>query len=113
MLGPAAGTGDGFAVISEAVSSVTIVDATLVRYHSDIYGGLLAGQIPPGGGSPRKHSAGCGSSGTGWATTRTTRLRPAAEPGPGVLNPPVADWTWRSVREPALPTLTERGREWS
>jgi len=35
-----------------------------------------------------------------------------AKPGPGTLNPPVAAWTWRSVPEPALPTLTERGREW-
>src|SRR5256886_12141140 len=34
---------DGFAVISEAVWWVTMVDATLVRYHPDIYGGVLAG----------------------------------------------------------------------
>ena len=39
---------DGFAVISEAVWWVTMVDATLVRYHPDIYGGLLAGQAGAG-----------------------------------------------------------------
>ena len=37
---------DGFAVISEAVWWVTMVDATLMRYRPDIYGGLLAGQDP-------------------------------------------------------------------
>ncbi len=37
---------DGFAVISEAVWWVTMVDATLVRYRPDVYGGLLAGQDP-------------------------------------------------------------------
>jgi len=34
----------GFATVSEAVWWVTMVDATLVRYHPDIYGGVLAHQ---------------------------------------------------------------------
>ncbi len=62
---------DGFAVISEAVWWVTMVDDA---DHADF--------VQP------------------------------AEPGPGTLTPPVAGWTWRPVREPALPTLSERGREW-
>ena len=32
--------------------------------------------------------------------------------GSGADGPRVAAWTWRSVREPALITLTPRGREW-
>ena len=36
-----------FAVISEAVWWVTIVDATLVRYHPDTYDAVLAGQPEP------------------------------------------------------------------
>ena len=35
---------NGFAVISEAVWWVTMVDATLMRYHPDIHGRVLAGQ---------------------------------------------------------------------
>jgi hypothetical protein len=36
-----------FALISEAVWWVTIVDATLVRYHHDTYNAVLAGQAAP------------------------------------------------------------------
>ena len=64
---------NGFAVISEAVWWVTMVDATLMRYHPDIYSRVLAGQDPASAGSPRTPSPGCGSSGTGWATTPTPR----------------------------------------
>ena len=35
---------NGFAVISEAVWWVTIVDATLMRYRPGVYSGVLAGQ---------------------------------------------------------------------
>src|ERR1035437_10086034 len=35
---------NGFAVISEAVWWVTMVDATLMRYQPDVYNGVLAGQ---------------------------------------------------------------------
>ena len=35
---------NGFAVISEAVWWVTMVDATLMRYQPDVYTGVLAGQ---------------------------------------------------------------------
>ena len=33
----------GFAAISEAVRWITLVDATLVRYHPDVYDTVLAG----------------------------------------------------------------------
>ena len=35
---------DGFAMISEAVWWITLVDATMIRYHPDVYGAMLAGQ---------------------------------------------------------------------
>jgi hypothetical protein len=38
--------GQGFAVISEAVWSVTIVDATLVRYHRHAYKSAIKSQAP-------------------------------------------------------------------
>jgi hypothetical protein len=53
---------NGFAVISEAVWWVTMVDATLMRYHPDIYGRVLARQEANRNGGmlrfPRRHGAG-------------------------------------------------------
>ena len=100
-------------MISEAVWWVTMVDATLVRYRPDIYGGLLTGQ------DPARRQITEGTFGglrfvrnrMGYDADHDDFVQPA-EPGPGTLTPPVAAWTWRSVREPAFPTLTERGREW-
>ena len=34
------------------------------------------------------------------------------DPGPGAAAPRLANWTWRPISEPALPSLTERAREW-
>jgi hypothetical protein len=34
------------------------------------------------------------------------------DPAPGAAAPRLAAWTWRPISEPALPSLTERGREW-
>ena len=41
---------NGFAVISEAVWWVTMVDATLMRYHPDIHGRVLQARTPPSTG---------------------------------------------------------------
>jgi hypothetical protein len=104
---------DGFAVISEAVWWVTMVDATLMRYRPDVYGALLAGQDPA-----RRRVTENTFGGLRFVRNRMgydadhADFVQSAKPGPGTLNPPVAAWTWRSVRKPALPTLTERGREW-
>ena len=104
---------DGFAVISEAVWWVTMVDATLVRYRPDIYGGLLAGQDPARRRVTEETFGGLRfvRNRMGYDADHADFVQPA-EPGPGTLTPPVAGWTWRPVREPALPTLSERGREW-
>ncbi len=62
-----------FAVIGEAVWWVTIVDATLVRYHSEAYDNALAGQAhDEGARQPREPSRACGSSATRWVTTPIT-----------------------------------------
>jgi hypothetical protein len=104
---------DGFAVISEAVWWVTMVDATLVRYRPDIYGSLLAGQDPARRRVTEETFGGLRfvRNRMGYDADHADFVEPA-KPGPGTLNPPVAAWTWRSMREPALPALTERGREW-
>ena len=60
------------AVISEAVWWVTIVDATMIRYHPGEPPRMpWRPWTPQHGGRPRERSPGCGSCGTGWATTPT------------------------------------------
>jgi hypothetical protein len=98
-----------FAMISEAVWWVTIVDATLVRYHPDTYNAVLACQA----GEERALIEGT------LAGLRFVRNRmgyhadPAdfIQPRPAPARP-VTSWTWKSLPEPALASLPPRGQEW-
>ncbi len=102
-----------FAVIGEAVWWVTIVDATMIRHHQDTYDAVLAAQTT----AERRRIEGT------LGGLRFVRNRMGAEDGQvdfvesAVSRPPgtgdrVADWTWRSMPEPALGSLPRRGREW-
>jgi hypothetical protein len=104
---------DGFAVISEAVWWVTMVDATLVRYRPDIYGGLLAGQDPVRRRMTEDMFGGLRfvRNRMGYDADHADFVQPL-DPGPGAAAPPLAAWTWRPISAPELPSLTERGREW-
>jgi hypothetical protein len=99
-----------FAVISEAVWWVTMVDATLVRYHPDAYDGVLAGH----GAAERRVIEGTfgglrfARNWMGYHVDHADFIQPQRGPGPG----PIADWTWRSLPEPALASLPARGQEW-
>jgi hypothetical protein len=99
------------ALVSEAVWWVTLVDATLVRYHHQAYEDIM------------KASAGRRSIEGTFAGLRFIRnqmgyhLDPAdlIHPGqhhPGADHGPVAVWTWRSLGEPDLSSLPPRGRAW-
>jgi hypothetical protein len=98
------------AVIGEIVWQLTIVDATMVRYHSDVYDGLLAGEPA----AERRLLEGTMS---GLRFVRN-HLRGAADraafagPAAGDEQAPVTAWTWRPVPEPALPALGPRGKAW-
>ena len=104
---------DGFAVISEAVWWVTMVDATLVRYRPDIYGSLLAGQDPVRRRMTEDMFGGLRfvRNRMGYDADHADFVQPL-DPGPGAAAPPLAAWTWRPISAPELPSLTERGREW-
>jgi endogenous inhibitor of DNA gyrase (YacG/DUF329 family) len=102
-----------FAVIGEAVWWVTIVDATLVRYHPEAYEQTLAGMQ-----GPRRRL----TEGT-FAGLRFVRNRMGYKadpddfihPLPGGSGPPgglIAAWTWKSVSEPSLSSLPQRGQDW-
>jgi hypothetical protein len=104
---------DGFAVISEAVWWVTMVDATLVRYRPDHYAGLLAGQDPVRRRTIEDMFGGLRfvRNRMGYDADHADFIQPL-DPGPGAAASSLAAWTWRPIAEPALPSLTERGREW-
>jgi hypothetical protein len=100
-------------VINEAVWWVTMVDATLVRYHPDAYDGVLAGhdaverRVIEGtfGGLRFVRNR------MGFYVDHADFIRPQESRGsPGADR--IATWTWRSLPEPWLASLPARGREW-
>src|SRR5580658_1943142 len=100
----------GFAAISEAVWWVTLVDATLVRYHPDIYDAVLAGHDEE---ERRVIEGMLGGlrfvrNWMGYHLDHSDFIQPEGVSGSG----PIAAWTWRSLPEPVLAALPARGQEW-
>jgi hypothetical protein len=109
-----------FAAISEAVWWVTIVDATLVRYHPDTYDAVLAGQAQPERGQIEGTL-----SGLRFVRNRMGQYldpvdfiqpaegRPGAEKRDGEAGGGcVMAWVWKTVPEPAVASLPPRGQAW-
>jgi hypothetical protein len=102
-----------FAVISEAVWWVTIVDATLVRHHPDAYDSVLAGQAP----AERQLTEGI-LAGLRFVRNRIgdeADLAEFIEPGdagPGAGEGRIKGWTWKPVPVPALGSLPQRAQAW-
>ncbi len=103
----------GLTVISEAVWWVTIVDATLVRYHPAPYDRVMARQALAQRPLVAETLAGLrfvrNKIGGG------ADLGELAEPGtpsPHAGEGRVTGWVWRPVPEPALGSLPPRRREW-
>jgi hypothetical protein len=102
-----------FAAIREAVWSVTIVDATLVRHHPGSYDAVLAGRSP----EERRLIE---ETLTGLRFVRNmishdVDLGEFVEPsaaGPGAGKAGVTGWTWRPVPAPALTSLPSRAQAW-
>src|SRR5580692_6483538 len=102
-----------FAVISEAVWWVTIVDATLVRYHPEVYDRVLAEQeaqdrplIEHTLGGLRFVRNQIGHKGDRIGLIRTEKGE--REPTGGC----VAAWTWSTLPEPACDSLSPDAKEW-
>ena len=96
-----------FAVISEAVWWVTMVDATLVRYHPDAYDGVLAGHE-----AAKRRAIEGTFGGLRFVRNQMGYYLDHADfiqPGRGAA---IAAWTWRSLPEPGLDSLPARGQEW-
>jgi hypothetical protein len=102
-----------FAVISEVVWWVTIVDATLVRHHQDVYDSVMAGQIPAERGLIEGTMAGLRfvRNQAGHDVDHVDFIQPEPS-GAGLGDSRITAWTWRSVPEPALASLPPRGQAW-
>jgi hypothetical protein len=102
-----------FAAISEAVWWVTIVDATLVRYHPDTYDAVLAGQAQPERGQIEATLSGLRfvRNRMGQYLDPIDFIQPA-EGRPGAGDGCIMAWVWKTVPEPALASLPPRGQAW-
>lgn len=101
------------ALVSEAVWWVTIVDATMIRYHRQAYDRTLAVLDPAARRAVEETFAGLRFV----RNQMGYRINPAdfIEPQPGLSdtgNVPVASWTWKPVPAPPPGTVLPRSREW-
>jgi hypothetical protein len=93
------------AAVGEAVWWVTLIDATLVRYHPREYEKALADR------DVRRRKTEDALEGLRYVRNQLGR---SADPA-GFISPPddgVAAWTWRPLPEPQLDELTPRARQW-
>jgi hypothetical protein len=103
----------GFAVISDAVWWVTLVDATLVRYHHQAYESAMESQAPARRGAIEGTFAGLrfARNQMGYHLDPADFIQPD-ERHPGPAHSDVTSWRWRSLPEPDLGSLPHRGRSW-
>jgi hypothetical protein len=100
-----------FAVISEAVWWVTIVDANLVRYHSEVYDRELADRPP----DERAHIEGTLGglrfvrNQVGNEIDRAYFIQPGTV---GADSGRTQDWIWTPLPEPSCDSLSPRGLAW-
>ena len=100
--------GRAFAVISEAVWWVTIVDANLVRYHPDVYDRELASRSETERLHIEETLAGLRfvRNQVGNDIDRAFFIQPGADSGRA------QDWTWTPLPEPSRESQSPRGRAW-
>jgi hypothetical protein len=102
-----------FAVISEAVWWVTIVDGTLVRYHPDAYDRELRGRPEADQATIEETLAGLRfvRNQMGHDVDHVEFIRPPRAAAGG-RPARVRDWTWYPVAAPECASLSPRGQEW-
>jgi hypothetical protein len=92
------------AALGEAVWWVTLVDATLVRYHPGIYDTVLDRRP-----AANRQMIGDTLAGLRYVRNEMGRHRDLAE---FVRGGQGADWTWRSLPAPDCDTMSAHGQEW-
>src|SRR5262249_57923175 len=100
-----------FAAIGEAVWWITMVDATLVRHHQQVYDAVMAAQ-PPAQRRPIEETL-AGLRFVRNMIGRAAGLGEVIETG-GISagNRRITSWTWKGVPAPALALLPPRGQAW-
>jgi len=106
------GLPEALALVSEAVWWITIVDATVVRYHRAVYDRSLTRLVP----AERRATEGIF---TGLRFVRNW-MGYHADPADFILptrdaggrEAPVAAWTWNPLPTPELGDVSPRGRAW-
>lgn len=106
------GNQHGYVLISESVWWVTIVDATLVRYHPDSYDALLAAQ--PAAAQPLIEGT---LSGLRFVRNQMGYYTDHAEfiqlpDGLDGRRGPVSGWTWRPLPAPEVASLSPLRQQW-
>ena len=101
-----------FAVISEAVWWVTMVDAALVRYHPEAYAEILAAQGDADRQVIEETLAGLRfvRNWMGYHADHADFIRP--QESSGHESGLIAAWMWRSLPKPELAALSAGGQEW-
>jgi predicted nucleic acid-binding Zn ribbon protein len=102
-----------FTVISEAVWWVTMVDASLVRYHADIYAQLLASYDDRERQAIENTFAGLRfvRNQMGYETDHDHFIQqPRSAPSRSADR--IAEWIWKPVHQPTLTVLSPRGMDW-
>jgi hypothetical protein len=94
------------AAVGETVWWVTLVDATLVRYHPRDYGRALASK------AVRRRKTEETLEGLRYVRNQLGRSVDPAEFVCPVTGDDGIAWTWRELPEPALAGLTPRARQW-
>jgi hypothetical protein len=99
------------AAIGEAVWWITMVDATLVRHHPDVYGAMRTAQAPAERLLIKQTLAGLRFV-RNWIGRGAGLEEAIRTGGQDAGSRHITHWTWKPVREPALATLRPRGQAW-
>jgi hypothetical protein len=108
-----AGRAQAYVLISEAVWWVTIVDATLVRYHEDAYDSMLARRPAAERGAVEGTLGGLRfvRNQMGYHTDHADFVLPSDSTA-GQGRTWVTAWQWRALPEPAVRSLPPSRQEW-
>jgi hypothetical protein len=102
-----------YAAVGEAVWWVTIVDATLIRYHLDTYESVMAAQSSADRRLIEQTFGGLRfvRNQMGYYVDQSEFIDSGpSRPGPD--DGRIGTWSWQSLPEPALALLPPRGRAW-
>jgi hypothetical protein len=103
---------EALALVSESVWWVTLVDATMIRYHEVAYDRALASTIP----AERRATEGTFSglrfvrNWMGYHADPADFIQPQPDPDGG--DAPVAAWTWSPLPALELGAVSPKGRRW-